>query len=302
MKRTTALLSLGLALMATAQAQAGDWNNGAGVVVRDSGGMAGVPVPAPVPSAESFHWYVRADLGYAFKSSGSVDTTTGLGASFKANYDDGEGPFHGGIGFGRYVTPTFRWDMTGEYRGSQKVGNSSHSYTAQTVTPGPSITLGSNTFISNQINTYNGVRSQEDRMANHTILMNAYHDFNRGGTFNPYLGVGFGAVVREGKSHYQDKAHCVYTVNDANLPIGPQACSQPDFAKSGTPSSSNFGAAAAVMAGGTYEVSKGILLDTGYRATWQGGDTSLRPSVGESVIGGSRIDHEFRTGLRWNIW
>ena len=128
MQRTTVLLSLGLALLAAGPAEAGDWNNGAGVLVRDHGGMAGVPVPAPVPVAETAHWYVRADLGYAFKSSGSVDTTTALGASFKSKYDDGEGPFHGGIGFGYYVTPTFRWDLTGDYRGFQKAGNSSFMF------------------------------------------------------------------------------------------------------------------------------------------------------------------------------
>ena len=78
MKRTTVLLSLGFAVLAAGSAQAGDWNNGAGVLVKDSGGMAGVPVPAPTPAAESFHWYVRADLGYAFKSAGVVTTTTSI--------------------------------------------------------------------------------------------------------------------------------------------------------------------------------------------------------------------------------
>ena len=44
MIRKTVLLSLGLALLAN-PADAGDWNNGA-AVLKDSGGMAGVPVPA----------------------------------------------------------------------------------------------------------------------------------------------------------------------------------------------------------------------------------------------------------------
>ena len=205
------------------------------------------------------------------------------------------------IGFGRYVTPTFRWDLTGDYRGFQKSGNSSHAYTATTVTPGPTFTVGASTVTSNQINTFSGQRNEEDRMANHTVLFNMYHDFNRGGPFNPYLGVGVGAAIREGRSHYTDHAHCISTWNDQGVPLLPTACTQPDYAKAGNPSSANFGAAAAFMAGGTYEVAQGVLLDTGYRLTWQGGDTSIRTS-GDSVIGGSRVDHEFRTGVRWNIW
>ena len=78
MKRTTVLFSLGLALLAAKPAEAGDWNNGAGQL-KSHGGMAGVPVPAPVPYAETFSWYVRADLGYALASNGSATSTNGLG-------------------------------------------------------------------------------------------------------------------------------------------------------------------------------------------------------------------------------
>ena len=312
MKRTTVLLSLGFAVLAAGSAQAGDWNNGAGVLVKDSGGMAGVPVPAPAPVAESFHWYVRADLGYAFKSSGGVTTTTSMGSTFKADYDNGEGPFHGGIGVGRYMTPTFRWDLTGEYRGFQKVqGGLTHS-TATTYTPGRDVQLTrydprTNSYVvyysgpSVQINTFAVERNEEVRVANHTILMNFYHDFNRSGGFNPYIGAGLGAAVREARVNYSQRATCIYTHNNLNVPDADQPCLQPDTAKSGSPSSANFGFAAALMAGVSYEVKPGIVLDTGYRAVWQGGNTTAK-SLGDAITADSRLDHEFRTGVRWNIW
>ena len=311
MTRKTVLLSLGFAVLAAGSAEAGDWNNGAGVL-KDSGGLAGVPVPAPVPVAESFNWYVRADLGMAFKSSGKVTTDTALGAHLSQDYDNGEGPFHGGIGFGRYVTPTFRWDFTGDYRGFQKAqGGSTHS-TAFTVTPGANVTIShidpiTGTLVtdysgpSSQINKFAVDRRDEVRLANHTVLMNFYHDFNRSGAFNPYVGAGLGAAIREARDNYSQKAVCVSTQNSLNVPNGPQPCTQPDFGKSGSPSNTNFGAAAAFMAGVTYEFSPGIMLDTGYRAIWQGGNVTMK-SLGDTITGDSRVDHEFRTGIRWNIW
>ena len=312
MKRTTVLLSLGFAVLTAGSAQAGDWNNGAGVLVKDSGGMAGVPVPAPTPAAESFKWYLRADVGLAVKSSGSVTTTTALGSTFTQNYDDGQGPFHGGIGFGHYVTPTFRWDFTGDYRGFQKARSNTTNSTGFTVTPGANVTISHIDPItlqtvtdysgpSSQINKFDVQRHDEVRLANHTLMMNAYHDFNRAGAFNPYVGAGLGAAVREGRDNYMQHATCVSTQNSLNVPNVPQPCTQPDTSKSGSPSGANFGLAAALMAGATYEFSPGVMLDSGYRAVWQGGNVTLK-SLGDTTVGGSRLDHEFRTGVRWNIW
>ena len=311
MKRTTVLLSLGLAVLAATPADAGDWNNGAGPI-RDHGGMAGVPVPAPVPIMESFSWYVRGDVGVAFKSQGQAVIDTALGAHLTESYDSKEGMFHGSVGFGRYITNSVRFDFTGDARGSQKALSGTKSYTATTITPGPNVTLthinpltGATvvdyTGPSTQINTYSVERSDEARISNHTLLANLYYDFNRGGGINPYIGAGVGAVVHEGKYKYSQKAHCEYTTNSIGVPDGPQPCLLPDIPKAGHPSSANFGLAAAAMAGVTYEISPGILIDTGYRLMYQGGNTSIRAG-GDLITGEARTDHEFRTGVRWNIW
>ena len=300
MKRTTILLSLGLAAMAATATEAADWNNGARGL-KDHGGLAGVPVPAPVPVLESFNWYLRADLGYAVKSQGNATVTTALGATISQNYDNNEGPFLGTLGFGRYMTDSLRWDITGDYRGAQKTRAGTTSYLARTVTAGPDVTIGANTVSSRQINTFNVSRSEEVRMANHAFLANLYYDFNRGGGFNPYIGAGLGITLREGKAEYEERATCAFTTNDVTGVQ--QVCTEPSTRKAGKPTNMNYGLGAALMAGFTYEIRQGILIDTGYRLSWQGGTTSFRPAgSGDLIYGDARTDHEIRAGLRWNVW
>lgn len=84
---------------------------GRGGVIRDYGGLKGgrdvVPVPAPNPANHpQLDWYVRGDIGYGFVS-------------------DGETSDHlfGGIGFGRYITPSLRADITIDFKDS-----SSHDF------------------------------------------------------------------------------------------------------------------------------------------------------------------------------
>ncbi len=289
MKRTTVLISLGLVFFAAQPSEAGDWNNGAGQL-KSHGGLAGVPVPAPVPYAESFSWYVRADLGYALASSGSATSTNGFGIIHSESYGDTSGPFHGGIGIGRYMTPTLRMDLTGDYRAFQKSLKSQSTYTATTVTPNAAGT-------GTQTNTFSGTRNEEMRTANHTILFNVYHDFNRGSGFNPYVGAGLGASIREAKAQFNDQAPCTAVDNTTGLPT---ACT-PYSKTGGEPRDSHFGLAAALMAGATYEMMPGVLIDGGYRMTWEGGNSTLKIN-GDTFTAGARLDHEIRAGVRWNVW
>ena len=292
MIRKTVLLSLGLALLGN-PAEAGDWNNGAGVL-KDSGGMAGVPVPAPVPIAQSFTWYVRADLGYTLGSSGTVTSTNGYGISHSADYGHESGPFLGGIGAGRYMTPTMRWDITADYRAFQKSLSGASTYTATTTTlngGGPGTVT----------NTFAGTRGEEIRTANHTFLFNLYHDFNRGGGINPYVGAGLGVTVRETKTQFTDTAVCTQSIdNTTGLPFAPP-CMQPSTSNSANDPRIHFGLAAALMTGLTYEVAPGVLIDGGYRLAWEGGNSTMTFSP-DKITAGPRLDHEIRAGMRWNVW
>ncbi|NJM54841.1 MAG: porin family protein [Verrucomicrobiae bacterium] len=59
-----------------------------------------VPAPKPAPSPER-DWYVRGDLGFNFYAG-----------------DDSEDKLFGGIGFGRYITPSLRADLTMNFKHS----------------------------------------------------------------------------------------------------------------------------------------------------------------------------------------
>ncbi len=300
MQRKTLLLSVALAALTAAPAMAADWNNGAGGL-KDHGGMAGVPVPAPVPVAESFSWYVRADLGMALKSQGTATSYSSLGAQFTQDYDANEGPFMGTIGFGRYMTSSLRWDVTATFRGDQQTRGGHDVYQHTTTTVGPPVFQNGNFVNSSQINSFTMSRNEETRMANHTGLVNLYYDFNRGSSFTPYVGAGVGIALREGALDYIETGECTTTTNTVTGVT--QACTQPDIDRSGKRKNMNFGLAAAAMAGFTYELRPGLLLDTGYRFMWQGGTTSVRDaSNGDLATGEARIDHEIRAGLRWNVW
>lgn len=86
---------------------------GRGGVIRDYGSIKDyrnvTPVPAPHPANEPQRdWYVRGDIGYGF-------------------YGDSRTSDHlfGGIGFGRYITPSLRSDITIDFKDSR-----SHDFTS----------------------------------------------------------------------------------------------------------------------------------------------------------------------------
>lgn len=299
MRSITTLFALGL-VFGTLPASAGDYGQGSGST-KDYGGLAGVPVPAPVPVMESFSWYVRADMGVALKSHGSAISTNTLGLASTVSYDNNEGPFHGSIGVGRYMTRSLRWDAVFDYRGGQKAQSGMTTYGATTTTVGPAVTVGSSSVDSTNTHHYLVQRHEEVRLANHTLMMNLYYDFKRGATFSPYIGIGAGITAREGRNEFTEHGVCTHTTND--LIPGLLGCSEADIRKSGKPTNVNWGPALAVMAGFTYELRDGVLLDTGYRLSWQGGQTSIvSDGTGDKITGEARTDHEIRAGIRWNVW
>lgn len=299
MKRTTFLLALGLTAFASEGAIAGDFNNGAGGL-KDAGGLAGVPVPAPVPVMESFSWYTRADFGYAVKSSGnSVVWHAFDGSTDSLSYDRNEGPFLGTIGFGRYITPKLRWDATIDFRGSQKAQSGLNYRQGTTTKLGPVVDVNGTQVQSYDTNYFDIWRAEEVRFQNHTGLINLYYDFNRGSGFNPYVGVGAGLAVRVSEVSFRETGECAFSINDVT---GFHPCVEPGYDKSGRPTNVNYGLAAAAMAGFTYEVRPGLLLDTGYRLSWQGGQNTVTLFGGDKVTGEARTDHEIRAGMRWNVW
>lgn len=297
-RTTSLLLALGLMAASTGLAAAADWNNGAGGIrVLRSGAAVPVPAPAPIP-VQAADWYVRADLNFAAASSGSVDATGPYldlkGAGDMPRY------FGGGIAIGRYLTPSIRTDVSIDYRSQQRFVSNTTVDTTRTVVRNPSATV---TTTEHWRDNY----SNEGRIGNYAAMINGYYDFRNDSKFTPYIGGGVGIGMQMLTRQAADTHSCTMDSFDATTgnTTTNLAC------QTTTASFSNakevvtaYGFAGALMAGVSYEISPGILWDSGYRLMYLNGNVAQTSNtgLGASMIKvGDRVDHEFRTGLRWNI-
>lgn len=289
-------LSLAIALTAAAPgAQAADYGRGS---VKDRGG---VPVPAPMPVAETFKWYLRADVGGGLVTGGDPSAT---GNIYAADRDPLEGqPFGissawfnngfdtfamGGVGFGAYIGPRVRGDFTLDARTKSNVEmDGNYRYQAD-----PNLYGGA-------IYRVDG-RTQERIEVRDTVgLLNLYVDLaERGTRFVPYIGAGVGFSVRT-----VDRRHTTSeTATDITDPLNP--------ALVGTATTSpkikthQFVPAAAAMAGFGYTLDSGMVLDFSYRFAYIGSaETSMQINNATSRLSiDSTFEHALRAGVRWNVW
>lgn len=320
--KAMSLLSAGLSLAcASLPAAAADFGPSGGYPAPKSYGSAGVPVPAPAPiPVTSADWYVRADLSYALKSSG---TTASIGEFTFAPADpDKMTPYLGmSVAAGRYITPTIRGEISLDYRTHQRFastqGTSSGTRVTHT-TQAAAAFQGLNPVTVMQpvtmVDHYNLSYSEEGQINNYMALASLYYDFKNGSAFTPYVGAGIGVAMHALHRQFSETAVCTsrdYYYSDVagytglnTTPLMAQGCAGMNATRSGEPNATGFGFAAALMTGFAYEMSPGVLLDTGYRFVYQNGKmTSTRPSaLGFSAIDmPDRIDHEIRTGLRFDI-
>jgi len=276
------LVALGVAfacLAALSPARAAD-------LIRGPQPYRSVPVPAPIPVPETFRWYVRADIGLGLGQEPSIserglvygddaapfDATTPFGMSSTWFNGDFDTFFVGGIGAGVYLTPRLRADITVDARTKADV-TGDHSGTYQNNNGDPV------SFTTTDKTEVRGV----------VTLANLYWDFGqRGAGITPYVGAGFGFVVRS-----MDRRH--ETTEDESGTT--QTWSGQDKAHQVAP-------AAAFMAGLSYDITPGTILDINYRLMWLGSvdmSTTINGYNSRLTIGDS-IDHQIRAGLRWNVW
>jgi opacity protein-like surface antigen len=269
MTRTLAgLLALAMAVLAGGPAFA----NGRNV-------PAPIPVPAPVPVPESFTYYLRGDLGWAFvgdlsfSESGAQYGASSLSYSALSNHSSSiDDVFFGGIGAGAYISKHFRADITLELRGTQGV-----EATATYLDAGP---------IAGSV--------RESVKVGSTIgLINGYWDLWQRGGITPYLGAGVGI------SYNQIRRNHLTTEDDGTPPIA--------TALTGESSKSDIGLTGALMAGITLANDHRWALDISYRALYLDG-ISITTNLTGTGGGASRADidsrweHQFRIGVRANIW
>lgn len=296
-------------------AQAADMSGGAPGSMKDRG-AGGIPVPAPVPYEEHFKYYIGTGIGWTAFSSGKLglNATAGIDGPSIPGYGDMSGPAVFSLTAGRYLTPSIRMELGLDVRTTQKpIRGATQTYsgrvTAQdTYAPVPGVTtIGTN--------VYDVTRTEDIKLANHTLMVNALYDLNRGGRFVPYVGAGVGIALRTVNRATSETATCVTGSNiDDPTVYGPGVvppCRNLTVLGAGAHSYSHvdsatgWGLAASLMAGASYNLSERTHLDIGYRMLWQGGKVAV---TGQSLNGvsvlnvGSRLDHEVRTGLRFDLW
>ncbi|MEZ5856926.1 MAG: hypothetical protein R3D67_20120 [Hyphomicrobiaceae bacterium] len=310
MRLITLCLSIGLASLAVPTAViAADWNNG-------DGGMkdyraSGVPVPAPIPYAETFKWYLRADVGLGVTTEPSVKET---GVAYGIYRDPADGPAfgsspswfttdfdffaQGGVGVGAYITPQLRADVTVDARTKSSINSdATYSYMVDPGAGNPA-TLRADGIVSDRTD----VRST-------VMLANVYWDIGgRGSAFMPYVGVGVGAAVRTMERDYSagERLYDTTTV--------PETYSGSGVRYFGHGKAHQLAPAVAVTAGLGYALSSGMVLDLNYRYTYIGAadfgssvnfspanPSGVSTAVSRMTVGDTQ-EHALRAGVRWNVW
>ncbi|MEL7048677.1 MAG: opacity family porin [Pseudomonadota bacterium] len=324
MTRNTLSFALCLSLMAgsAAPAFAADWNYGAGGL-KGSVGTHGIPVPAPVPIPDyEPEWYLRGDIGYTLSSSGDVLSsfsrralTPGSGeveltgqTPAAIDFDDlnGQGVFSFGVG--RYLTKSWRLEVTGERRLSQKIVNQDTRFQARirddsqagTAMGGAEVEVFRDFF-------YDVNRGEQTDHGSYMLMANVIYDLEGRYGFKPYIGGGIGFSFQSINRDYDETVNCFEQIQTGDLAtqVTTNTCTGDSATgTSGGEDAIGVGLGLAAMAGVGYEVRDGIHWDLGYRYVYQG--TTL--SVAAPTLNGTstievegRHDHEIRTGIRFDI-
>lgn len=254
-----------------------------------------VPAPAPVP--ETFSWYVRLDLGVgttggSATDQGSYGNGAGGGPDFwsatptRINwFDSGSDPFfQGGIGFGKYISPRFRMDVTIDAKTADSYGGTGTFNYDQVTMPG-AVPTGNTVSVTgfDRVDVNDGVG-----------LINAYLDLVPRGRVTPYVGVGAGFAVR-----YIDREHAATEEVSGGGAVR---------LWSGANKDTQFAPAISATAGIAWAITPGTMIDVNYRYTYIGSvDTSMMITTAgaatrSQITVNESHQHAIRAGLRWNIW
>ncbi|MEL6299040.1 MAG: outer membrane beta-barrel protein [Pseudomonadota bacterium] len=251
----TMLLGAALAAGITGSASAADLSTYApkGGSLKDTSYM---PAIATQPS-----WYVRLDGAYAVYDT-PVMVEQGIDTLTETDLDSS---FAFGGGIGKYMTSTLRADINYERRFEADArGSLNHS----------GATLpGERRF---------GLKSD-------LFMANLYYDIDRGNRFNPYIGIGLGAVRHKTTEGTVESCGCTTGIVEEG---------------------ENWSVAGALMAGFSLKLRSRFHLDAGYRFLYLGhAETGPVRTTGGTT--GTQVSedptvedihaHEVRVGLRYDI-
>ncbi len=268
-----------------APAMAADWGG-----IKDMGGGVPIPVPAPAPvptyDADS-DWYVGLMLGGNLLTSATISDSD-PNMPIKDSSDIAMSPTLG-LMFGRYITPSLRWEVAIDYTPNTNLMDGTVKYT----------TFGE-PGTANAGQEYGVFRNDTVKLSRTTALFNLLYDIPTGTRFTPYLGGGVGFTWRRLQRNYTENATC----NDpTDFPaitcdFGTTITSS---TKTGSESKNQINLAAAVQAGIATNLTESITWDNGWQMLWEGGGISID---GASISGGNQFTfkdsvlQQFRSGLR----
>ncbi|WP_414462048.1 outer membrane beta-barrel protein [Hyphomicrobium sp. DY-1] len=267
-----------------APAMAADWGG-----VKDMGGGVPIPVPAPAPvptyDADS-DWYIGLSLGGNLLTDATIkDSDPNM--PVKDGNDIASSPTFG-LTFGRYITPSLRWEIAVDYTPNTNLIDGQVKYR----------TFGEpGTAIETQ--QYGVFRNDTVKLSRTTALFNLLYDIPTGTRFTPYLGGGFGFTWRRLERSYTENASCADTFDFPGISCN--LGSPPSSSTSGSSSKNQINFAAAVQAGVSTDLTDSIVWDNGWQMLWESGGISID---GDSISGNNRLTfkdsilQQFRSGIR----
>lgn len=266
-----------------APAAAADWGG-----VRDMGGGVPIPVPAPAPvptyDADS-DWYIGLELGGNLLTDATIrDSDPNM--PVRGSSDIAMSPTFG-LMFGRYITPSLRWEIAIDYTPNTNLIDGEMKYT----------TFGQpGTAYEGQ--EYGVLRNDTVKLSRTTALFNLLYDIPTGTRFTPYIGGGFGFTWRRLQRSYSEVASCNPSIEFPDLTCG---AAPSGASTSGSDSKNQIDIAAAVQAGIATNLTESIIWDNGWQMLWESGGISID---GNSISGDNRFTfkdsvlQQFRSAIR----
>ena len=244
-----------------------------------------LPVTQPVEIGSG--WYLRGDLGYSVKTRGAATSYSVFSAGPPATYTNTafdssslDGDWSGSLGVGYNFTDYLRADLTFDYGRGRFAGTTSSAAACAG--------LGVGTCAS----------ADTQNFEQYGFMANAYVDLGTFVGFTPYVGAGAG-ITRVTWETYTNDLSCVGVVCGGAVAT--------DRTRPGTES---WRFTYALMTGVSYDLSKALKLDLGYKySKIRGGGqagfdsaTAATGATGYQVSDNGFEKHEVRVGLRYNLW
>jgi opacity protein-like surface antigen len=244
---------------------------GAAALLATAANAADLPLKAPpIQEYMAGGWYLRGDIGMTNQDFGHLHQRLYdvPGTTVEPVGMGWDSSMLFGLGIGYQYNDWLRFDLTGEYRGKSNFHGSDHVTTATT----------------NGVDNYSGSKSEW------VVMANGYVDLGTWYNITPYVGAGVG-TARVSINGFRD---------DGFNNLGNSVAYAADGSKW------NF--AWALHAGLTYQVTRAVAIDFGYRYIDMGNATTGATNAfdGSFTNGGPFTfhhiySHDLKLGVRWML-